>query len=101
MVAVDGGFVFARFRKERNGVVLLLVLLGAAGCLFLVGRVQKRLALLLSLQGGLMRERTRPIAESLDKDAGPLACTRLETSFRNRWDLIDCCVTVLFGKELL
>ncbi len=25
MAAVDGGFVFARFRKERNGVVLLLM----------------------------------------------------------------------------
>ena len=35
------------------------------------------LALLLSLQGGLMGERTRPIAESSDKDARPLACTRL------------------------
>ncbi len=66
MAAVDGGFVFARFRRERNGVVLLLVLFGAAGCLFLVGRVQKCLALLLSLQGGLKGERVRPIAESLD-----------------------------------
>ena len=77
MAAFDGGFVFARFRRERNGVVLLLVLFGAAGCLFLVGRVQKCLALLLSLQGELKGERTRPIAESLDKDARPLACTRL------------------------
>jgi hypothetical protein len=53
MAAVDGGFVFARFRKERNGFVLLLVLFGAAGCLFLVGRVQNCLALLLPLQVGL------------------------------------------------
>jgi hypothetical protein len=32
---------------------------------------------LLSLQDRLMGERTRPIAESSDKDARPLACTRL------------------------
>ncbi len=28
-MAVDGGCVFSRFRKERNGIVMLLVLFGA------------------------------------------------------------------------
>ena len=62
MAAVDGGFVFARFRKERNGVVLLLVLFGAAGCLFLVGRVQKCLALLMFIQDEPRGEKSERMA---------------------------------------
>ena len=42
MAAVDGGCIFARLRKGRNGIVsFCLVVFGGAGCLFLVGSVRR------------------------------------------------------------
>ncbi len=73
MAAVDGGFVFARFRKERHGFVF-----GAAGCLVPRRSCAKTMPGSVAVPAGWTKgERTRPIAEYLDKDARPLACTRL------------------------
>ncbi len=71
-MAVDGGCVFSRLRKERNGIVVLLVLFGATEWLCLDGRVRRCPALLLSLQDKLKGEMIRlNIAKSLGGDAIP------------------------------
>ncbi len=98
MAAVDGGCVFARLRKERNGVVSFWFCLGQRDVCSSSAVCDDAALMLFMQEEPKKSDRVRSIAMLLRWNARPLVRDWGSYLVISGVCLLGCCICVLFGN---